>query len=379
MADTDARTLTENVEFIEYMVKRYWLAAGANQAHADAMAYAIGCGHRQGKLNQGLGVFEAPILTHMTGNLDIESEPEIINEGSVWAVVDGHRSSGQYTLVTMANIAIKKARETGVAFVMGANHNDCGSFAAYTWLAYQQDMAALASNNTPPLAAPFGGMENKLACPPWDGIIPSGDEEPIWMSTKLAEFYDAHVATAYLQGLKMKGKWLIDPETGELTDDPRPYFVQIEGMGRVSDYTAAGQIEHPRTYAMNLFMEGLTSIINPIGRSSPHISPIAGFAEKQDYPSVGGSFFLAIDPSVFGSIDDVKERSDDFVNIIKNTKPRPGHSVRMPGSKAYKMLMSGEPNVQVLENHWAPFWEKAESNYGLTEEQLRADFAAENG
>ena len=40
------------------------------------------------------------------------------------------------------------------------------------------------------------------------------------------------------------------------------------------------------------------------------------------------------------------------------------------------MLVSGDPNVQVLENHWAPFWEKAESNYGLTEEQLRADFAA---
>lgn len=378
MADKDAKTLEENVEFIEYMVKRYWMAAGASEEHANAMAYAIGFAHRQGKLNQGLGVFEAPILTHMTGNLDIDAEPEIVNEGPSWAIVDGHRSSGQYTLYKMANLAIDKARDTGIAFVMGANHNDAGSYAAYTWLAYEQDMAALASNNSPPLAAPFGGMENNLAVPPWDGIIPSGEQEPIWMSTKLAEFYDADVATAYLQGRKMKGKWLIDPETGELTDDPRPYFVQIEGMGRVSDYTAAGQIAHPRTYAQNLFMEGLTSIINPIGRSTPHVPRIAEFADKADYPSVGGSFFLAINPAVFGSIDAVKERSDDFVDIVKNTKPRPGKSVRMPGSKAYKMLKSGDPNVLVLENHWAPFWDKAESNYGLTEEQLRADFAAEN-
>jgi L-2-hydroxycarboxylate dehydrogenase (NAD+) len=378
MADREAKTLTENVEFIEYMVKRYWLAAGASEAHADAMAYVIGFAHRQGKLNQGLGVFEAPILTLMTGNLDIEAEPEILNEGPAWAVVDGHRSSGQYTLVKMANIAIEKARETGVAYVMGANHNDCGSYAAYTWLAYQQNMAALASNNSPPLAAPFGGMENKLAVPPWDGIIPSGEEEPIWMSTKLAEFYDADVATAYLQGRKMKGKWLIDPETGELTDDPRPYFVQIEGMGRVSDYTAAGQIAHPRTYTQNLFMEGLTSIINPIGRITPHVPRIAEFAQKADYPSVGGSFFMAFDPSVFGPIDNVKAKADDFASIIKNTKPRPGKSVRMPGAKGYKTLMSGNTEVLVLENHWAPFWEKAESNYGLTEEQLRTDFATEN-
>ncbi len=98
MADKSVSTLTENVEFIEYIVKRYWLAAGASDAHADAMAYVIGFGHRQGKLNQGLGVFEAPVLTLMTENLDIKAEPEIIKEGPAWAVVDGHRSSGQYGL-----------------------------------------------------------------------------------------------------------------------------------------------------------------------------------------------------------------------------------------------------------------------------------------
>ena len=97
MADQSAKTLTENVGFIEYIVKRYWLAAGATEKHADAMAYVIGFAHRQGKLNQGLGVFEAPILTLMTENLDIKAEPEIVNEGPAWAVVDGHRSSGQYT------------------------------------------------------------------------------------------------------------------------------------------------------------------------------------------------------------------------------------------------------------------------------------------
>ena len=87
---------------------------------------------------------------------------------------------------------------------------------------------------------------------------------------------------------------------------------------------------------------------------------------------------MAFDPSVFGPIENVKAKADEFATIIKNTKPRPGKSVRMPGSKGYKMLQADTTEVQVLENHWAPFWEKAGSNYGLTEEQLRADFAAEN-
>jgi LDH2 family malate/lactate/ureidoglycolate dehydrogenase len=378
MSHDDAETLTESAAFIEYIVGRYWRAAGASEEHAAAMSRAIGFGHRQGKLTQGLGVFEAPLLCLMTGNLDIEAEPTIVSEDSSWAVVDGKRSSGQFTLTRMAQIAIEKAATTGVAFVLGANHNDAGSYAAYTWLAHERDMAALASNNSPPLAAPFGGMENVLGVPPWDGIIPSGEEEPIWMSTKLGEFYDGDVATAYLQGKRMKGKWLIDPETGELSDDPRPYFTQIEGLGRVSDYTCAGLIETPRTYVMNLFMEGLTSIINPIGRSSPNISRISGFAEQQDYPSVGGSFFLAIDPSHFGPIDAVKERSDEFVRTVKATKPRPGHRVRMPGASGYRALRSGDDQVEVLVNHWGPFWEKAEANFGLTEQMLREEFNAES-
>ena len=83
----------------------------------------------------------------------------------------------------------------------------------------------------------------------------------------LAEFYDADVSEASIHNKPLKGQWLIDPESGNLSDDVTPYAKPIEGYGRVWDCSAAGQLETPRTYALNMWTEAMTAIINPIGVS----------------------------------------------------------------------------------------------------------------
>lgn len=368
-------TRTENAAFLEYAIARVAQGAGMSAEHAGYVADAIVFAHRQGKLNQGLGVYEALDIAGACGVFDTSATPELLSEGPAFAVFDGNRSSGYYTLNLMAQAAIEKARTTGIAIAFGGNHNDGGSFARYVHLAYEQDMVGMASNNTVPLAAPLGGMMNLLSCPPFDAIIPGGEEPPIWASLKFAEWYDADVSEAVLNNQPMKGKWLIDPETGELSDDPTPYARPIPGYGRVWDCTAAGQIETPRTYALNLWNEGMTAIINPLGIPSSELPTIDDFAKGDAAPSVGGSYFIAINPAVFGNIDTVKQKSDDFIKKVKNVKPRPGHSVRIPGEAGYKSLKEDRTEVEVLECHWQPFFETIAGKYNLSEALLREDFA----
>ena len=173
-------------------MKRVWMAANVEHAHyvADAIRFA----HLQGKLNQGFACSKYWIFHKWT--LDIDAEPEVVSEGPTWAVIDGKRSSGYWCLNMMADLAIRKAAEFGISIVYGGNHNDAGSFARYVYKAFEKDMFAMSSNNTVPLAAPIGGMINKLSCPPFDAICPAGEEEPIWASVALAEFYDADVEVA---------------------------------------------------------------------------------------------------------------------------------------------------------------------------------------
>ena len=364
----------ESIDFLHFCLHKIATAAGMSSCHAGHIADAIVFAHRQGKLNQGLGVYEAIDIALEAGVLDPVAIPECVDEGPAYAVFDGQQSSGYYTLSLMAAAAIEKARSSGIAIAFGANHNDAGSFAHYVHMAYEQDMVGIASNNTVPLAAAYGGMENQLSCPPFDAIIPSGDEPPIWASLKFAEWYDADISEAVQEQKSMKGQWLIDPVTGALSDDPTPYAKPLEGYGRVWDASCAGQIETPRTYALNLWNEGMCAVINPLGKTSVELPTIDDFAKGVAAPSVGGSYFMAIDPSRFGPIAAVKERSDHFIRTVKNTRPRPDHRIRIPGEMAYESIKNDETQVQVMESHWQAFFNTIATKYELSESLLREEY-----
>jgi len=122
------------------------------------------------------------------------------------------------------------------------------------------------------------------------------------------EFYDADISEAMLNNQPMKGDWLIDPNTGDLTADVKRYAEPFEGYGRVWGYSCGGQIESPRTYALNLWNEGMTAIANPIGIPVNQISDLATYlaaakGEAEATTTVGGSYYLCIDPAVFGPLE----------------------------------------------------------------------------
>ena len=60
------KTKTVNADFMHYCLKRVWMAEGASEEHGQAVADALLIGMRQGKLNQGLGVYEAIDLVNGT-------------------------------------------------------------------------------------------------------------------------------------------------------------------------------------------------------------------------------------------------------------------------------------------------------------------------
>lgn len=372
-------TKATNADFLHYALKRCWAGEGASDEHADAVATALMTGIRQGKLNQGLGVYEAIDLTNQMGLLDMKATPEIVDEGPTWAVYDGKASTGYYTLTKMAQTAIAKAKEHGIAIVFGSNHHDAGSFGAYTWMAHQENCVAQTSNNSVPMCSPLGGMGNTLAVPPLDAIGPSGEKPPVWMSTKLCEWYDADTAQAVLQDSKTKPNSVIDPETGELGDDLAPYAQPVEGYGRVYNQTCFQNLSGPRVYMLNLWNELMTAIINPRGVITPEVPSLGDILDgKATGTSVGGSYFICIDPSKFGPLGDVLAKSDRFAQAIEDTKPLPGsRGCRMPGASGWESLNKNTEEVEVLASHWEPFFKTQAGRHGWTEESLRADWEAQ--
>ncbi|MBW2369895.1 MAG: Ldh family oxidoreductase, partial [Deltaproteobacteria bacterium] len=377
MMKKETKLTQMNPNFLEFLYKKFWMKLGASEAHADCIARVIALADRQGKLYQGMGVLEA-LLIPIEGKIgDLTAEPELVNEGPAFSVYNGHRSTGYYTITKMTEKAVEKAEKYGIAISFGYNHIDAGSFFGYTSIALEHDMVAMASNNSLPLHAPYGGMDFKMSVPPFDAACPAGEELPMVVSTKLCEGYDADITDALMGSGKLKDKLLVDPETGELTDDVRPYGSLIEGYGRVADCSAPWYFKNPRTYSLNIWNEFMTAIINPGGTPSSDLPAIPSDYFKPDSPSpVGGSYVIVIDPSKFGPMANVKEKADRYIRSIKDCRKRPGvEEIYMPDEWGIKKVYRNkEAKVDIMVDHLNAFKGFMEK-YGMRYEALEKEWA----
>ncbi len=371
-----AAMLREDPDFLEYCYRRVLVELGFSQEHAKVVAHCVSDGDRNGKLTQGMGVFEIPVLLARTGTMDVNATPEVTGEGPTWLVIDAHRSSGQWALTMATQAAIDKARDHAIAIAFVRDFNDAGAFGTYVRMAAANNMMAIATNNSLPLVSPWGGMQNVLSGAPFAAASPGGEHPPIVCDIQAIEVHDGNLSEAYFKGTKLPGPFLADPETGELTDDPAPYFRQMEEYGRISDCEAPSVFGTPRMYALNLFTEMLAGLINPGARLTPQIpGPPSYWLEPRDEALTGGACVIVIDPSHWMPAAEPGAKSDELVTAVKGAKRRPGvDEIFLPGERGWR-AMNSQQHVDILPAHWESF-ERITSSVGLTIEGLRNEFAA---
>ncbi len=369
-------TLTEDADFLEHCYRRVLGELGFSPEHAEIVARCVSDGDRNGKLTQGMGVFEIPVLLARTGTMDVTAEPVVVDEGPTWVVIDGQRSSGQWAVTMAMEAAIEKARTHALAIGFVRDFNDAGAFGTYVRMAAREGMMAIATNNSLPLVSPWGGMENVLSGAPFAAATPGGAHPPIVSDIQAVEVHDGDLSEAYFQGRPLKGEFLVDPDTGELTDDPAPHFEQMEDYGRISDCKAPTVFGTPRMYAFNLFTEMLAGVINPEARLSPEIAgPPSYWLEPRDEALTGGACVIVIDPSHWMPAAEVGARSDRLVDAVKGAKRRPGvDEIFLPGERGWRTMEANAP-VQILPAHWESFKLIVES-VGLDIDTLRSEVSS---
>ena len=208
---------------------------------------------------------------------------------------------------------------------------------------------------------------------------PNADADPLpalLCDTQTIEVHDGDLSEAYFAGRRLHGEFLVDPDTGELSDDPAPYFVRMEQYGRVSDCRAATVFSSPRLYAFNVITEMLASLMTPGARTSPQIpGPPSYWLEPRDEALTGGAAIVVIDPSHWMNPNDVRAKTDGYIADLKGARRRPGvDEIFVPGERGMRHAAAGGA-VRVLNAHWESF-ERTVTEVGLSIESLRADFAA---
>lgn len=157
-------------------------------------------------------------------------EITIENDRGSTAVVDCGCNFGQVGGVRAMELAIKKATEHGISCVMVKNCNHAGRLGAFTQMAAEAGMVALATCNSPKhghWVAPFGGKEGRLATNPFAFSAPTkGDPVVFDMSTSAIS--EGAVRLCHNKGIPAPADCINDAQ-GQTTTDPNDFYAEPKG------------------------------------------------------------------------------------------------------------------------------------------------------
>jgi len=140
----------------------------------------------------------------------INKMPNIVqeNKGPTLIRLNGDNGLGQVVANYATEMAARKAKEYGSCTISVRNSNHIGMLSYYALKAVRQNLASYIMCNTPPVVAPYGGMEPAIGTNPMCWAIP-GESFPIVMDMAISPAR-GKIRNAAAKGEAIPAGWAID-------------------------------------------------------------------------------------------------------------------------------------------------------------------------
>ena len=286
------------------LVKEILAKLGASEEDQELVAEATLDADLKGFTSHGLGRFPQYLISIKAGTINLKDNITIEKETPAIALINGNSGFGQAVSYKAMQIAIKKAKEVGIACVGVHNTNHFGVTGFYSDLALRENCIGLVLANTDPAIAPLGGKDKLIGTNPIALGIPK-------------------IIESKRKGLDLPDGWALDKD-GNPTNDPE---AALEG----SILPFGGF----KGYALALLIEILTG---PLVQAGYGLG-VTGTASP-DKDCTKGDLYVVIDPSKFGDFDEFKANTEDFISQVRAT----GETVAIPGDLEVKRIADAEAN-----------------------------------
>ena len=297
-------------------------ACGLPDADAQTVAAAMLDADLSGSDAHGLFRLAGYARLLRRGHINPRPNIKVAQRAAAIALVDGDNGMGHLVVARAAETAIELARECGVAWVGCRMSGHAGAAGVYAALPLKADMvgiySAVANANHMPLA---GGAEPLLGTNPLAIAIPAGEEPPIVLDIATSIVSYGTIKNHRLQNKPLRNDWMIDPKTGAAVVDPHKSAEAL--LLPMAGYKGAGL-----ALTLGLLAGTLNGAL--FGRDC------VDFNAEPDRITNTGQFVVALDPSRFQPLAQFKAEVDRHIRELRDTKPLPGHTVRLPGEQRAK-------------------------------------------
>ena len=267
-----------------------------------------------------------------SGLIHVDAKPEVVFETPVSAVIDGHSGMGQLLGHYAMELAIEKAKKSGVGIVSVRNSNHYGIAGYYARMAMDQGLIGFSCTNSEAIMVP-------IAC--------SAPAEPYPF------FFDASTTVVTRGKLEMYNKmnkpiptgWAVNKE-GQSSNSASEVLGNIkahEGGGIVPLGGDTEQLGGHKGYGYGMLCELFSSILSQ-GMTSAHTM-------QNGYSGICHGF-MAINPAFFGDPNEIKAHFSEYLTELRES-PKANGATRIytHGEKEMEAIKKVRENgIPVNEN-----------------------------
>jgi ureidoglycolate dehydrogenase (NAD+) len=269
--------------------------------------------------------------------LNADAAPEMVAEGPAWAIVDGHYAMPMVTSSQSMEIAIRKARAAGLAYVGVKHSSHFGAAGYYAVMAAQAGMIGLSMCNVDPCVVVPGGRGKIIGTNPIAYAVPAGQERPVWLDIATSTAAATKVLAAKASRKPIPDTWLTDDD-GMPTIDP----------GGFPERGALLPMAGHKGYGLAVLVEVLCGALTGAGMLSQVVSWISDSPELTNQ----GHAFVAIDVGAMMPIEQFKERMDRMIREIRSApKAKGSERIYLPGEMEWERRDKALAEGMVLPDH----------------------------
>lgn len=303
-------------------------AAGAPeseaQAHADLLMHADTVGH----YSHGLNRLEFYINDIQNGACDPGCQPEILKDVGATAWVDGHNALGATVGNFCMNLAIQKAKEVGVGWVVAKRCNHFGMAGYWALLAEREGLIGMAFTNTSPIMVPTRSKQSALGTNPLAMVAPATDGDKLVVDMATTSVAMGKIECQIHKEEPLPPGWALGPDS-KPTTDAKAAFEAGKLMPLGGEENTSGHKGYALAAMVEVFCSGLS------GSKITHQIRGWELSSPQGPPNLG-QCFAAINPEVFAP--GFQDRVSECLNTWRNLEPvDPSLPVLAPGDKEHNI------------------------------------------
>ncbi len=248
------------------------------------------------------------------GSIKIDAKPEIVFETPVSAVIDGHSGMGQLISIYATELAIKKAKESGMAFVTVRNSNHFGIAGYYSKMACDEGMMAISTTNSESIMVHTNSREAILGSNPIAFAMPA-EPYPFWFDAATTVVPRGKLEVYNKENRPLENGWTLDENGADCTDAEHALDC-ISGKlgGGILPVGGAGEVNGGhKGYGYSMMCELLCAITSGGATSNHHVRA----------KGVGAGTchsFIVIDPKIFGDAQQIKDNLSAFLEELRSAK-----------------------------------------------------------